>query len=1235
MLAGIIELGPSDNIALDQPRVAMELIKDVDPDPNVEQWVSVGPSVFNTFLLDTGANSVLAMATAVADMEGPPLAYETDGKFIEKGVAGDHPMDISAAYRFDFAGTSGVRHTLPDTRILSDPDNDFSIFGPWGIVGMPAMVNRVTSFDMTGWSGGGTGLDDLYMKTEFADQLPADEGHRYAIHVDNRLEFEAADGVVTGDPPVWADVPFLDAVPTHHGVGQQGNFLFDTGAQISVISEDLGIQIGLDTFEDGVLDEKDDSFVTWQQVGGVGGTVNAPVFAIDEVHIPAKQVSTDDDVELVWTDLQWLVLNIETGENQPSLDGVFGSDLLTSGWFHAFFYPGQPDGYIDKVHLDFREMDNGSGTVYLDLNESVDNVIVPGPGVRIRQTARSTDVAEGGADDTYSVVLTGEPTANVTVTLGNTDGQVTAVNDDDQSNQLVFDSTNWSTPQVVRVTAVDDVAAEGTHTGVITHTVTSGDGRYSNMAVPDVTVNVIDDDLHLITITEDQAGQSVITSIDVAEGGTATYWVALNDEPPSGSTIYVQLQDPTSQVNPTHNDGLLTDAVEFTDANWNVPQAVEVAGVDDALPEGPHQTQIVHTVYDFSDIFNPVTLGQSSFAVNISDNDIGGVVITETDGGTDLAEAGGTDTYQIALATAPTDDVQITVTADSQTRVSVDGTSFFPSRDLVFNSTNAQTITVRAVDDAVDEGNHTGRITHAVTGQVNDTMYPTTLSIDDVTAAITDNDSAGLRITSDQQGQNVITSVDVAEGGAEATYWVTLTSEPKAEVTVFLGSTGGQVTANGANQSTKLVFNATDWNIPQTVHVNAVDDDVAEGPHSDKIAHNAVSGDANYQGIVLFAINVTDNDSDSDNDGIDDDVEAGAPNNGDGNKDGIADNQQNHVASFPNALDGSYVTLAAPAGTTLVGVTAKDNPSPGNAPPGVNFPVGFFDYLIEGVGVGGSAVVTVYPESGTVVNTYYQYGPTGDDPADHWYPFMYDGETGAIIHADRIELHFVDGKRGDDDLSANGIIADPGAPGGTQFPWQNSALPEDVNCDTRVTTLDVLVLIADINSGGLGPLPATMDGSRIHTHYPDVDPNNELSPNDVLMTILYINAQAGGNPEGESPGHDLHLNSSGLLTDVAGQSSEIAALPHPVLAAIQSPYGQTVTADTIGHPEASRSSSSEPRSRSTFPSVGLRDAIRQTDVDRSPRTNASDQVLVSVDDNSLDSILDDIVPDVHRIWRTD
>ncbi|MCK5454529.1 MAG: T9SS type A sorting domain-containing protein, partial [Calditrichia bacterium] len=42
---------------------------------------------------------------------------------------------------------------------------------------------------------------------------------------------------------------------------------------------------------------------------------------------------------------------------------------------------------------------------------------------------------------------------------------------------------------------------------------------------------------------------------------------------------------------------------------------------------------------------------------------------------------------------------------------------------------------------------------------------------------------------------------------------------------------------------------------------------------------------------------------------------------------------------------------------------------------------------------------------------------------------MFDGATGAVIHGDTITLHFIDGQRGDRDITANGIVTEPGAPG--------------------------------------------------------------------------------------------------------------------------------------------------------------------------------------------------------------
>ena len=77
---------------------------------------------------------------------------------------------------------------------------------------------------------------------------------------------------------------------------------------------------------------------------------------------------------------------------------------------------------------------------------------------------------------------------------------------------------------------------------------------------------------------------------------------------------------------------------------------------------------------------------------------------------------------------------------------------------------------------------------------------------------------------------------------------------------------------------------------------------------------------------------------------------------------------------------------------------------------------------------GGAAAVTLYLPVGVTIDTYYKYGPTSNNTNNHWYEFLYDGQTGATINGNVIKLYFVDGIRGDDDLTANGIVVDDGAP---------------------------------------------------------------------------------------------------------------------------------------------------------------------------------------------------------------
>jgi hypothetical protein len=175
--------------------------------------------------------------------------------------------------------------------------------------------------------------------------------------------------------------------------------------------------------------------------------------------------------------------------------------------------------------------------------------------------------------------------------------------------------------------------------------------------------------------------------------------------------------------------------------------------------------------------------------------------------------------------------------------------------------------------------------------------------------------------------------------------------------------------------------------------------------------------------------------TDQDSDGIPDEEEQGPLGNDptyDGNGDGTPDHEQGNVASFQSNDGAQYVTLENPdPNTTLANVQAISKPAPADsgAPADEDAPYGFFKFTILGLEVGDTTFVNFILHGGPSVSTYYKYSPTPDSSINHWYQFMYDGATGAVINGDTITLHFIDGQRGDRDITANGIITEPGAPG--------------------------------------------------------------------------------------------------------------------------------------------------------------------------------------------------------------
>jgi cyclophilin family peptidyl-prolyl cis-trans isomerase len=170
-----------------------------------------------------------------------------------------------------------------------------------------------------------------------------------------------------------------------------------------------------------------------------------------------------------------------------------------------------------------------------------------------------------------------------------------------------------------------------------------------------------------------------------------------------------------------------------------------------------------------------------------------------------------------------------------------------------------------------------------------------------------------------------------------------------------------------------------------------------------------------------------------DGDGACSDTEDLAP-NGDGDGDGTPDRNQANVVSMPTIF-GTVATFSADTGikfdsagtldtNTALSLVSKFAPPPDSR---AHFNNGMFAFTMTGAMGSAGQIVTLHDRATERPTHYYAYGPTPDNPSPHWYDFSFDGRTGAEIKNDRILLHFADGERGDDDLTADGSVTHSGA----------------------------------------------------------------------------------------------------------------------------------------------------------------------------------------------------------------
>lgn len=445
-------------------------------------------------------------------------------------------------------------------------------------------------------------------------------------------------------------------------------------------------------------------------------------------------------------------------------------------------------------------------------------------GVSITETGSSTIVNENDtAGDTYQVVLTSEPTGNVTIDFDvGTDGYLAPI------TSRTFTTSNWDDPQTISVRAQNNDIADGTRTPTIAHQATGG--GYNAVAIADVTVQVNDDDSAGITLSE--------TNLSVSEsnpGNTQSYTVKLNSAPTDSVTMDVLYDATQINVSPT--------TLTFDDTNWDVAQTINVQAVDDAVDElTTHGSAIdLDITSNDADYNNAAT---TPVMVSITDNETPSVTVSKLS--IDVNEGGTSKSYTLKLNTKPATNVVIAVNSNEEVDISPASVTFTPT-----NWNTPQTIDVTAVDDGKVEGPHASTITHSASG---DAIYSSDVVINSVTVNIL-GDANNPAVLIDESGG----STEVLEGDATGSmYTMRLNSIPTANVVINVA------TDDQLNPIAARTFTPATWNVPQNIVVTAKEDDQIEpSPHISTITHSASSTDTNYNGIVISTVpvQIIDNDT--------------------------------------------------------------------------------------------------------------------------------------------------------------------------------------------------------------------------------------------------------------------------------------------------------------------------------------------------------------------------------------
>ncbi len=285
-------------------------------------YSSFEPSPFSFLAIyDTGASGMI-LGNAHATELGIPKTGET---YQDEGIGGTETFDVSESTRLRIAPSSLVNET--NNSWMSDISY-YEYYGSYkfqisrridiDVMGTPLLGHHIMRVNLDDWRDMSLVSGVTVAKTDLLDAMPSSfEPGKTVLSVRIEMQDFVNDDTapISHDlNPIIPDVRIIDDRNAPDAQSSAKDWLFDTGAQLTIIGRDYATEIGIDLDNETPVDST--------EIGGVGGNITIYGYQVDELVLPV--IGGD---ELIFHNP--IVFVPEAGALPADLTGIFGMNLLS------------------------------------------------------------------------------------------------------------------------------------------------------------------------------------------------------------------------------------------------------------------------------------------------------------------------------------------------------------------------------------------------------------------------------------------------------------------------------------------------------------------------------------------------------------------------------------------------------------------------------------------------------------------------------------------------------------------------------------------------------------------------------------------------------------------------------------------------------------------------------------------------------------------------------------------